>query len=81
MSNFEFCAPGQLILESIFAPNNDDDDDDESCGTINILAWKDSFDGMLKYAKIGITSPYIIEEAEEMARQKVEESQRISSSV
>jgi hypothetical protein len=41
-------------------------------GTIDILAWKDPFEKMIKYAKTGVTSHCTIEEVEEMARQKVE---------
>ena len=64
------------------APSNDDDNDDDpelSWGTIDILAWRDPFDGTLWYAKTGVTSHYTIEEVEEMARQKVEQLQPISS--
>jgi hypothetical protein len=40
-------------------------------------AWRDPFDGTLRYAK----TDYTIEEVEEMARQKVEQLQPISSLV
>ena len=49
------------------APNNDDGDDDDdddddddalSWGTMDILAWRDPFDGTLRYAKTGVTSLY-----------------------
>jgi len=67
------------------APNNDHDDDHDdhddalSWGTMDILAWRDPFDGTLRYAKTRVTSHYTIEEVEEMARQKVEKLQPVSN--